>query len=166
MKSHLLCKAEGIPEENIQRALVKGFYESYNIFGEAAGKRQVLKLIKVLGDAENNRENSQNRLRLELEKSLLKENTAIIKMEDTSEATKKRIQVEDEIARSETWWTFFDEDDKYRKNAIEVLESMKDSPLPKIELKKNIKNIEFLRAWVTLIKGVSPYSFSDRKSVV
>lgn len=160
MKSHLLCKAEGIPEENIQRALAKAFDEKYDIFGEAAGKRQVLKLIKVLGDAENNRENSQNRLRLELEKALLKENTAIINMEETTEITKKRTQIEDEIAGSETWWTFFDEDDKYRKNAVEKLENIKNSSVPKIELKKNMENIEFLRAWVTLIKGVSPYSFS------
>ncbi|MGO1368503.1 recombinase family protein [Senegalia sp. (in: firmicutes)] len=160
MKSNLLCKAEGIPEENVKRALIKAFDKTYKIFTEGAGKHQVLKLIKVLVNAENNKENSQSRLRLELEKALLKENTAIINLEDTTDITLKRKQIEKEIEKSETWWTFFDEDDNYRKRAIETLENIKKSSVLKVELKKNIEDIEFLRAWVTLIKAVSPYVFS------
>ena len=54
----------------------------------------------------------------------------------------------------------FDEDDAYRKKAIEKLEAVKDSVTPMDDLNKNMNNIEFIRAWVTLIKAVSPYSFS------
>jgi site-specific DNA recombinase len=160
IKSKELCKMTGIREENVQKALVKAFDKKYQINGLDEGKRLIIALMRELQGAESNRESEQNRLRLELKRALLDESTSIIKLEDTTNITQKRIDIENKIANSETWWTMFDEDDAYRKKAIEKLEAVKDSVTPMDDLNKNMNNIEFIRAWVTLIKAVSPYSFS------
>lgn len=159
-KSDLLCKMIGIREENIQKALTKAFEKRYKVKGFGEGKRQIISLMREVQGAENNRESEQNRLRLELKRALLDETEDIIKLRDTTDSTQKRIDVEDKIAQSETWWVTFDEDDAYRKRAIQKLEEIKNAAMPMNELKKNLNNIEFIRAWVTLIKVVSPYIFS------
>ena len=150
----------GIREENIQEALVKAFEKRYQINGLDGGRRQIIGLMREVQGAENNRESEQNRLRLELKRVLLEETEAIIKLADTTDITQKRIDIENKIAKSETWWVTFDEDDAYRKKAIDTLESIKNEAMPMNELNKSIDNIEFIRAWVTLIKAVSPYLFS------
>lgn len=159
-KSNLLCTAAGIPEENIKEALIKAFNKNYIINSKASGKQQVIRLARILKDAEKNRETEQNRLRLDLEKALLKENVALINFEDTTKATRKRIKVENKIEESEAWWALFDADDGYRRKAIEKLDQMKYAPVPMVVLKKNMEDLEFLRAWVTHIETVSPSLFS------
>jgi site-specific DNA recombinase len=159
-KSNLLCKMTGVREENVQEALVKAFETRYQINGLDEGKRQIIGLMREVQGAENNRESEQNRLRLELKRVLLEETEAIIKLTGTTDITQKRIDIESKITKSETWWATFDEDDAYRKKAIDTLESIKNEAMPMDELKKNINNIEFIRAWVTLIRAVSPYLFS------
>jgi DNA invertase Pin-like site-specific DNA recombinase len=159
-KSNLLCKMRGIREEDILKALVKAFEKRYRIDELGEGKRQIIRLIREVRGAETNIESQQNRLRLELKKILLEETEATIKLEDTTDITQRRIAIENKIAKSETWWATFDEDDVYRKKAIEKLEVIKNKARPMSELRKKINNIEFVRAWVTSIKAVSPYLFS------
>lgn len=159
IKSNLLCTAAGIPEVNIKEALIKAFNKNYITNTTLPGKQQVIRLAKTLQDAEKSRESEQNRLRLDLEKALLKENEALINFEDTTKASKERIKVERKIAKSETWWALFDADDGYRRKALEKLEQIKDLQVPMVALKKNMEDLEFLRAWVTHIKTVSPSLF-------
>lgn len=160
IKSSKICSLVGIGEESIQKALNKAFSERYKIDESAQGKLKVVRIMKELQNAVLEREIEQNQLRLELERSLFAESNAIINSEDVSESTRKRIAIEEEIARKELWWILFDEDDEYRKEALEELYNIKNSALPTKELKININDIKFMRAWVAFIKVLSPDAIS------
>lgn len=158
-KSKLLCSMTGIREENIRQALTKAFIKKYQAY-DKEHEIQITKLIKELQRAESRRENEQNQLRVELEKALLAENAAIIKLKDTTELTQKRIEIEEKIAKKELLWELFDEDGIYRKESMEELERLKSMSVTKTEFEELINDIKFIRAWVILIKAVSPYLFS------
>uniref|UniRef100_UPI00289E6CC4 hypothetical protein n=1 Tax=Proteiniclasticum sp. TaxID=2053595 RepID=UPI00289E6CC4 len=106
------------------------------------------------------RDAQQNQLRLELERALLLENNAIFKCEDTKEFTKKRNEIEKQIAMKESWWQLVDEDDVHRKKALDTLAGIKDKPRPAVELQVAKNSIEFLRGWVVRVKAVSPFLFT------
>jgi site-specific DNA recombinase len=157
--SHQLCTMKGVKEENIIKAILKGFSQRYEK-DQTTGRRQVIQLMKELQSALSIRDAQQNQLRLELEKALLLENNAIFKCEETEEFTKNRKEVENQIAMKESWWQLVDEDDVYRKKALETLAEIKDNPRPELDLQVAKNNIEFLRGWVVRVKAVSPILFT------
>ncbi len=157
--SHQLCTMKGVKEENIIKAILKGFSQRYEN-DQTTGRRQVIQLMKELQSALSIRDAQQNQLRLELERALLLENNAIFKCEETEEFTKKRKEVENQIAMKESWWQLVDEDDVYQKRALETLAEIKDNPRPELELQVAKNRIEFLRGWVVRVKAVSPILFT------
>jgi len=157
--SNKLCTMKGVKEENIMKAIRKGFSQRYEN-DQTTGRRQVINLIKELQSALSIRDAQQNQLRLELERALLLENNAIFKCEDTKEFTKKRNEIEKQIAMKEFWWQLVDEDDVHRKKALETLIEIKDKPRPAVELQVAKNSIEFLRGWVVRVKAVSPFLFT------
>ncbi|NMA30973.1 MAG: recombinase family protein [Candidatus Methanofastidiosa archaeon] len=154
-----LCIMKGVKEENIMKAIVKGFSQRYED-DQTTGRRQVINLMKELQSALSIRDAQQNQLRLELERALLLENNAIFKCEDTKEFTKKRNEIEKQIAMKESWWQLVDEDDVHRKKALDTLAGIKDKPRPAVELQVAKNSIEFLRGWVVRVKAVSPFLFT------
>lgn len=161
-KSKLLCRMGGIKEKEILDALTLGFNKRYKLYRNKLGKELIIRLINEIRSSVSTREFQQNQLRLELGKALLKENTAILNgnEEEIKTLTAERITVENKIAEQEIWWEIFDKDDEYRKEALSVLETMKQMEWKIKELKDYIKDIKFLRAWVVRIKILSPFLFS------
>lgn len=162
IKSNMLCKMEGIKEEEIIDSLVFGFKRKYQISKNKIDKETIINLIKELNNSSADREFQQNSLRVQLEKTLLDENAAILKGadKDLKELTDKRIAVEKEIAEKENWWDIYDKDDEYRKKALLILENMKFMEWKVKELIDYSRDINFLRAWVVRVKILSPFSFS------
>lgn len=160
VKSNLLCNVKGIKEEEVIKAVVKIFNKKYFRGRKSDVSTIITRMIKDIRNSVDAREFQQKQFRLELERALLEENTAIIKnkVKDLESLKDKRIAIEDKIKESEKWWNLFDEDDDYRNSAIELLESM-DSLDIKI-LKEKVNDINFLRAWVIRVKVLSPTLFS------
>ena len=161
-KSKLLCKMQGVKEKDILEALVRGFKRKYKLSKNNIDREVIIKLIKEINTSSATREFQQNTLRVELEKALLEENTALVKgdNEKLKVLTDKRIAVEKELAAKETWWELYDKDGDYRKEALNSLENIKNVKSKATELNNLIKDINFLRAWVVRIKILSPFSFS------
>lgn len=157
--SHELCTMKGVKEEDIMKAILKGFSQRYEN-DQTTGRRRAIRLMKELQSALSIRDAQQNQLRLELERALLLENNAIFKCEDSQEFAMKRKEIEKQIAMKESWWQLVDEDDIYRKNALDTLVEVKDKPRPEVELQVAKNSIEFLRGWVVRVKAVSPFLFT------
>jgi hypothetical protein len=149
----------GIKEERILKVLVKAFDQRYTS-DKGQGRREIIKLMQDIQSAVSIRDAQQNQLRLNLERALLAENNAIFKCEDTKELTKKRKEIETQIAEKEFWWQQVDADDVYRKEALKMLAEMKDNPQPAEELLKIKYDTSFLRGWVVHMKVISPILFT------
>lgn len=159
-KNILLCSMKGIKEEKFKQALIQAFIERYQIDYSNQSTKQITRLIKELQSAASSREFEQNRLRLDLERALLEENTAILKSSEVSHLTEKRIAVEESMAERESWWEKVDKDYTYRKEALDNLASMKLSGNPVKQLRQHMEKLSFLRAWAVRIEALSPYLFT------
>lgn len=159
-KNILLCSMKGIKEEKFKQPLVQAFIERYQIDYSNHSTSQITRLIKELQSAASSREFEQNRFRLDLERALLEENTAILKSSEVSHLTEKRLAVEERMAERESWWEMVDRDYIYRKEALDVLTNLKLVGDPVKQLRQQMENLSFLRAWAVRIEAVSPYLFS------
>lgn len=156
MKSKLLCKALPIEEDKIEELLIEGFEKRYDYNRRSNDGLLIKQLIKELSAAETVREREQNLLRVELEKALIKENTAILKMLDTEEIKEERKEIEARISNKTKLWEDFDKDHSYREAALKRLKSLKGSD----KAINQVLDISFIRAWVIHIKVESPFLFT------
>ncbi|AHM57226.1 resolvase domain protein [Peptoclostridium acidaminophilum DSM 3953] len=159
-KSRLLCEMSGVKEEDIVELASKALCEKYQLNKNGNGTHMIIKLMKELQSAAASIDFEQSRLRLDLERALLEESEAVLSLSDMSTPKEKRIAIEKMISEKEKWWRLLEADELYRKEAIEILESLKSKSQPEKELKECLNDIRFLRAWVVRIKAISPILFS------
>ncbi|MGF7185323.1 DNA invertase Pin-like site-specific DNA recombinase [Desulfitispora alkaliphila] len=155
-KSELLCEADPIEENEIEKLLKEGFEKRYSINQRTNDGLLIKQLTKELSSAEAVREREQNLLRVELEKCLIAENKAILQNHDTEALKEKRQEIEKEIAKKAKLWEDFDKDYEFRESSLNRLKELKGSD----KAINQILDISFMRAWVIHIKVESPFLFT------
>lgn len=155
-KSELLCEADPIEENEIEKLLKEGFEKRYSINQRTNDGLLIKQLTKELSSAEAVREREQNLLRVELEKCLIAENKAILQNLDTEALKEKRQEIEKEIAKKAKLWEDFDKDYEFRESSLNRLKELKGSD----KAINQILDISFMRAWVIHIKVESPFLFT------
>lgn len=154
-KSHQICMAPLIYENDIKKAMIKAFKNRYEIAGTGQNKRQIVRMIKDIQNSMTFRIFEQNRASLDLERALLNESNAIVKGFDLTEVRRSRQEVEEKIEQKEKWWDLVDRDEHFRSVALDKLEALKIKPWPLEELLKEIEDVDFLRAWIVQINVTS-----------
>lgn len=155
-KSELLCEADPIEENQIEKLLREGFEKRYSINQRTNDGLLIKQLTKELSSAEAVREREQNLLRVELEKCLIAENKAILQNLDTEVLKEKRQEIEKEIATKAKLWEDFDKDYEFRESSLNRLKELKGSD----KAINQILDISCIRAWVIHIKVESPFLFT------
>ena len=163
IKSKELCDMEGIREETIMAVMEAALDNKYeSLTGEALNSRTIQKMLRELKNVDAKSDIEYNQLRVDLESILHEENIAILNGTDEAleELKARRVQIESELKEKEAWWQLLDADFTYRMNAIAKLESNSIIKKTMGQLLDELKNIEYLRAWVVRVKAVSPILFS------
>lgn len=163
VKSKDLCNMEGIREENIMTAIIAAFENKYESMEEGLPISKVIqKMLREIKNVDAKSDIEYNQLRGELESILHEENVAILTGADevVEELKTRRVLIESVLKEKEKWWELLEADFSYRINASRKLEnySVKNTTLE--ELLDELKNIEYLRAWVVRVKALSPILFS------
>ncbi|MEC1771957.1 recombinase family protein [Schinkia azotoformans] len=163
VKSKDLCNMEGIREENIMTAIIAAFENKYESMEEGLPISKVIqKMLREIKNVDAKSDIEYNQLRGELESILHEENVAILTGADevVEELKTRRVLIESVLKEKEKWWELLEADFSYRINASRKLEnySVKNTTLE--ELLEELKNIEYLRAWVVRVKALSPILFS------
>ena len=148
-----LCESEQIKEEKLEKFLLEGFEQRYNIGKKLNDGLLIKQLIKELSNAEAVRDREQNLLRVELEKCLIAEDDAILKNLDLTDIRAKRIEVEKTIDKKKKLWEDFDKDHAFREAALKQLKKLNGSDMAIYQ----ILDISFIRAWVIRVKVKSPF---------
>lgn len=156
VKSELLCEADTIEEDQIEKLLKEGFEKRYKISRRTNDGLLIKQLIKELSNAEVVREREQNLLRVELEKCLIAENKAILQNLGTEELKENRQEIEKKIATKSKLWEDFDRDYEYREASLNRLKELNGSD----KAISNILDLSFMRAWVIHIRVESPFLFT------
>lgn len=163
VKSKDLCNMEGIREENIMTAIIAAFENKYESMEEELPISKVIqKMLREIKNVDAKSDIEYNQLRGELESILHEENVAILTGADevVEELKTGRVLIESVLKEKEKWWELLEADFSYRINASRKLEnySVKNTTLE--ELLDELKDIEYLRAWVVRVKALSPILFS------
>lgn len=163
IKSKELCDMEGIREETIMAVMEAALDNKYeSLTGEVLNSRTIQKMLRELKNVDAKSDIEYNQLRVDLESILHEENIAILNGTDEvlEELKARRVQIESELKEKEAWWKLLDADFTYRMNSIAKLESSSIIKKTMGQLLDELKNIEYLRAWVVRVKAVSPILFS------
>ncbi|MGM0973687.1 MAG: recombinase family protein [Bacillota bacterium] len=162
-KSKELCDMEGVREETILMVMEAALDNKYgSAVEESLNSRIIQNMLRDIKNIDAKSDSEYNQLRVDLESILHEENIAILNGTDVDiEVLRaKREQIESELKEKETWWKLLDADFSYRMNAIEKLESNLMINKTRDQLLDELKNIEYLRAWVVRVKAISPILFS------
>lgn len=163
IKSKELCDMEGIREETIMAVMEAALDNKYeSLTGEVLNSRTIQKMLRELKNVDAKSDIEYNQLRVDLESILHEENIAILNGTDEAleELKARRVQIESELKEKEAWWKLLDADFTYRMNSIAKLESSSIIKKTMGQLLDELKDIEYLRAWVVRVKAVSPILFS------
>lgn len=162
-KSKELCDMEGVREETILMVMEAALDNKYGpAEEESLNSRIIQNMLRDIKNIDAKSDSEYNQLRVDLESILHEENIAILNGTDVDIEVQraKREQIESELKEKETWWKLLDADFSYRMNAIEKLESNLMINKTRDQLLDELKNIEYLRAWVVRVKALSPILFS------
>ena len=154
---------EGIREETIITVMEAALENKFaSLEEEFLHGRTIQKILREIKNVEAKSDIEYNQLRVDLESILHEENMALLNgtIEEIEELRARRVQIETELKEKEAWWNLLDADFSYRMNVIEKLESSSIIKKTKDQLLDELKNIEYLRAWVVRVKAVSPILFS------
>ncbi|OMF59366.1 hypothetical protein BK139_13270 [Paenibacillus sp. FSL R5-0490] len=163
IKSKELCDMEGIREETIMAVMEAALDNKFeSLTGEVLNSRTIQKILRELKNVDAKSDIEYNQLRVDLESILHEENIAILNGTDEAldELKARRVQIESELKEKEDWWKLLDADFTYRMSSIAKLESSSIIKKSMGQLLDELKNIEYLRAWVVRVKAVSPILFS------
>lgn len=157
-----LCDMEGIREETILTVMEAALDNKYGSEEESLSSRTIQNILREIKNIDTKSDGEYNQLRVDLESILHEENIAILNGTDVNIGVlrARREQIESELKEKETWWKLLDADFSYRMNAIEKLESNLMINKTRDQLLEELKNIEYLRAWVVRVKALSPILFS------
>ena len=162
LKSKELCTMQGIREESITTAMEAAVNNKCGFSEQQSVSRTIQKLIREIQNVEAKGDMEYNQLKVELEKILYEENIAILNGEDEEIGLLKarRVHIEAELKQKEVWWELLEADYSYRVNALKKLESNFIINKTLDELLGELKNIDYMRAWVVRVKALSPTLFS------
>lgn len=157
IKSHKLCNTENVLDSDIEKALLKSFYERYDI----SDKRFIHKVKQDLITATNhdNIEHRRSKLKRNLTVALYKE--IHTNGEKNSMARAERIIIEENLKDNEELWMLLEKDRSWRVKALAWLEEL---PKGEDEIKTFFNDLDssYMRAWIISIKVLSPKSFRIR----
>ena len=165
IKSRALCQQRSIEESVLIEAMKRAMMERYQEDGQPL---PVGRMQRELTKAISARDIEYNQLRLELERKLLEESTALLDktlikqpnyQEILEERKLDRENIEQQLHRKEEWRGYLEADHPYREEAIRVLGELKGRMDPNARFYEHWQDASFLRAWVTRIYILSSVSF-------
>jgi DNA invertase Pin-like site-specific DNA recombinase len=157
IKSHKLCNTENVPDSDIEKALLKGFSERYDM----SDKSLISKIKHDLRSVQDkdNVERKRVIMKRELSEALHKELHTNGDMNRMARA--ERMIIEENLKEKEEFWLLIEKDRSWRTKTLDWLE---DLPKGENEVKTFFNELDgsYLRAWVIGITVLSPKSFRIR----